>query len=99
MKITKKCNELLIQSIEQYIHFCKIEARILNNCPNLPSWFKDKTAEYYQGCKNTSQGTIESILHLHNAYKGYSERTGKTVNNIEYSYNLYIGMHDFYPKE
>lgn len=97
MKITKTCNELLKRSIEQYIHFCKIEARINSDCPNLPSWFKDRSAEYYQGGKNAAQGTIETILHLHNAYQGYSEYKEKTVNGIEYQYNLYVGITDQYP--
>ena len=97
MKITKTCNKLLEQSIDQYIHFCKLEARINADCPNLPPWVKDKPVEYYQGCKTSVQGTIETILHLHNAYKGYSEHIEKTVNGIEYRYNLYTSVTDLYP--
>ncbi len=64
--------KLLTRLHENALHFYQIADRRRRNCEHLPKWFKDKPLAWYEGQLAQTYATIETMLEIENAYKGFS---------------------------
>lgn len=72
-KMSKAILKVMSEQIMVAVHNASIIARINNNCPYLPSRFKDKPVSYYEGMLDATYATIDSLLHAHKIYQGYND--------------------------
>ena len=90
--VTKKTQSILNKLQESAKHWHGIHNRIVHDCENLPQWFKDKSADYYLGCLESTYGSIETILNQENAYSGFNEYDNDQFMKIpqaETGYRIY----------
>lgn len=71
MKLSKALIKILDQQEESAKHLAGIIIRLKHHCTALPSWFTDKSADYYEGMLQGCYASTEAILHGTGNYKGF----------------------------
>jgi hypothetical protein len=91
MKLSKMMIKVVTQLIKTQMHLEYIRTRVANKCEYLPNYFR-KPDEFYKGELVMNYATLENILHMHNIYEGYNDRTFTTcLLHIDITIQRYYG--------
>ena len=70
-QLTKKAVQILEQQNHRQLWLLHVLDLYTNKPENLLDISKDRSIDWYIGALDSCQATVECILHLENAYKGY----------------------------
>lgn len=90
-RLNKQVKAFLKECAEAEMHYVSIAHRIRTNCEFLPSHFKDKPAEYYDGMRDINRSNIERLLMSHNKYEGFREMTSEDSLGNKLTCRYYYG--------